>query len=252
MTRQRPLLLLSNDDGVDAKGLRELIRTLCPLADLMVVAPDGPRSGASGSITSENPLRAVLVEQKPGMALYKCTGTPVDCVKLALHSLVPRTPDMVIGGINHGDNSSVNVLYSGTMGVAFEGCLKQIPSIGFSLCTFEKQADFSFLEEAVQHIVGYVLEHGLPSGVCLNVNFPVVERLEGLRVCRMTKGDWSSEWVAATHPHGKAYYWLTGTYRNDEPDAQDTDQWAIEHGYGAITPVQTDVTAYDALAMLNL
>ena len=248
----RPLIFISNDDGIFAKGLEELIRMVRPLGEVVVVAPESGRSGSSMSITSTVPVSLTRLSEEDGLTLYTCSGTPVDCVKLGLEHAVCRKPDLVLSGINHGDNSSVNVLYSGTMGVAFEGCLKQIPSIGFSLCTFEKQADFSFLEEAVQHIVGYVLEHGLPSGVCLNVNFPVVELLEGLRVCRMTKGDWSSEWVAATHPHGKAYYWLTGTYRNDEPDAQDTDQWAIKHGYGAITPVQTDVTAYDALAMLNL
>ena len=161
MTRQRPLLLLSNDDGVNAKGLRELIRTLCPLADLVVVAPDGPRSGSSGSITSENPLRAVLVEQKPGIVLCKCSGTPVDCVKLALHSLVPRTPDMVIGGINHGDNSSVNVHYSGTMGVVIEGCLKKIPSVGFSLCNHAADADFSAVLPYVRRITEQVLAEAL-------------------------------------------------------------------------------------------
>lgn len=136
--KERPLLLLSNDDGVNAKGIQELIKALRPVADLIVVAPDGPRSGASGSITSETPLRHTLIKQEPGLIIYKCTGTPVDCVKLALHTLMPRTPHLVIGGINHGDNSSVNVHYSGTMGVVIEGCLKGIPSIGFHCATMRQ------------------------------------------------------------------------------------------------------------------
>lgn len=251
MTRQRPLLLLSNDDGVNAKGLRDLIRTLCPLADLMVVAPDGPRSGSSGSITSENPLRAVLVEQKPGIVLYKCSGTPVDCVKLALHSLVPRTPDMVIGGINHGDNSSVNVHYSGTMGVVIEGCLKKIPSVGFSLCNHAADADFSAVLPYVRRITEQVLAEGLPAGTCLNVNFPDVERMKGVRVCRQTAGVWTQEFAVIDNPRGGKCYWLTGSFRNDEPDAEDSDRWALANGYVAITPTQIDMTAYALIDTLN-
>ena len=251
MTRQRPLLFLSNDDGVNAKGLRELIRTLCPLADLVVVAPDGPRSGSSGSITSENPLRAVLVEQKPGIVLYKCSGTPVDCVKLALHSLVPRTPDMVIGGINHGDNSSVNVHYSGTMGVVIEGCLKKIPSVGFSLCNHAADADFSAVLPYVRRITEEVLQHGLSVGICLNVNFPNDSVLKGIRICRQTKGVWTNEFQQAVHPRGGHYYWLTGEYRNDEPEAEDSDHWALDHGYVAVTPTKIDVTAYEIFEELS-
>ena len=172
MTNERPLLLLSNDDGVNAKGIRELIGALRPVADLIVVAPDGPRSGSSGAITSEPPLRSAKVRQEPGLTVYKCSGTPVDCVKLALHALVPRKPDMVIGGINHGDNSSVNVHYSGTMGVVIEGCLKGIPSVGFSLCNHSADADFSATLPYVRCIVEEVLAKGLPEGKCLNVNFP--------------------------------------------------------------------------------
>lgn len=247
----RPLIFISNDDGVRAKGLNELVRMVQPLADLVVVAPESGRSGSSMSITSVNPVSLSLLSTAEGVKIFSCSGTPVDCVKLGLEQAVDRKPDLVLSGINHGDNASVNVWYSGTMGAALEGCLKGIPSIGFSLCTFDQQADFSFLHDAVIHVVRSVLEQGLPAGVCLNVNFPVVERLKGLRICRMTRGDWYSEWVSANHPHGKVCYWLTGTYRNDEPEATDTDQWAIHHGFGAITPIQTDVTAYGALSKLN-
>lgn len=242
--KERPLLLLSNDDGFNAKGIRELIRALRPMADLTVVAPDGPRSGASGAITSIQPLHCSLVRQEPGLSIYKCTGTPVDCVKLALHDFVPRIPDMVIGGINHGDNSSVNVHYSGTMGVVIEGCLKGIPAVGFSLCNHAADADFSPVLPFVRSIVEKVLEKGLPVGTCLNVNFPDTGRIKGVRICRQTNGVWTNEFVKAGNPRGGDCYWLTGEYRNMEVGAEDTDHWALDNGYAAITPTQIDVTAY--------
>lgn len=251
MTNERPLLLLSNDDGVNAKGIQELIAALRTVADLIVVAPDGPRSGSSGAITSEHPLRCTKMRQEPGLIVYKCSGSPVDCVKLALHALVPRKPDMVIGGINHGDNSSVNVHYSGTMGVVIEGCLKGIPSVGFSLCNHSADADFSATLPYVRRIVEEVLTKGLPVGQCLNVNFPDTNELKGVRICRQTDGVWTNEFVKADHPRGGYYYWLTGEYQNNEPDAEDTDHWALEHGYVAITPTQIDVTAYSLMEDLK-
>lgn len=251
MTNERPLLLLSNDDGVNAKGIQELIAALRTVADLIVVAPDGPRSGSSGAITSEHPLRCTKMRQEPGLIVYKCSGSPVDCVKLALHALVPRKPDMVIGGINHGDNSSVNVHYSGTMGVVIEGCLKGIPSVGFSLCNHSADADFSATLPYVRRIVEEVLAKGLLVGKCLNVNFPDTNELKGVRICRQTDGVWTNEFVKADHPRGGYYYWLTGEYQNNEPDAEDTDHWALEHGYVAITPTQIDVTAYSLMEDLK-
>ena len=179
--KDKPLILLSNDDGVAAKGIQELIKALRPVADLVVVAPSGPRSGASGAITSEVPLKCRMIRREPGLSVYECSGTPVDCVKLALHTIVPRKPDLVVGGINHGDNSSVNVHYSGTMGVVIEGCLKGIPSIGFSLCNHAADADFSFTLPYVRRITEEVLQHGLPVGICLNVNFPNDSVLKGVR-----------------------------------------------------------------------
>ena len=249
--KEKPFLLLSNDDGFAAKGIQELIKVLRPMADLMVVAPSGPRSGASGSITSEHPLRCKKIESAPGFSLYSCTGTPVDCVKLALHDLVPRTPDMVIGGINHGDNSSVNVHYSGTMGVVIEGCLKKIPSVVFSLSNHAEDADFTPTFPYIHRIVVAVLQYGLAVGSWGNVNFPDVKDLKGVRICRQTDGVWTNEFVKSVHPRGGNYYWLTGSYRNDEPEAQDTDHWALDHGYVAITPTQIDVTAYTLMEQLN-
>ena len=214
MKKEKPLILLSNDDGVNAKGLNELIRALRGLGEIIVMAPDGPRSGASGSITSEH-------------------------------------PDVVIGGINHGDNSAVNVHYSGTMGVVIEGCLKGIPSIGYSLCNHLADADFSALLPYIRRITEEVLEHGLPAGICLNVNFPDVAEFKGVRICRQTNGTWEKEWKVCTHPRGGEYYWLTGQFVNHEPEAVDSDHWALNHGYVAITPTQIDVTAYSIIKDLK-
>ena len=245
--RNRPLLLLSNDDGYQAKGIRCLVEVLQPIADLIVFAPDGPRSGSSAALTSDRPIGVKCLADRPGLKLYGCSGTPTDCVKLALHAFVPRLPDMVIGGINHGDNSSVNVHYSGTMGVVIEGCLKGIPSVGFSLCNHDADADFTPTYPYIHRIVKEVLDKGLPKGTCLNVNFPLVSSLRGLRVCRMGWGCWNCEWKSASHPAGKPSYWLTGQYENLEPEARDTDVWALSQGYASVVPVRLDVTAYDCL-----
>ena len=172
-------------------------------------------------------------------------------VKLALHAVVPHRLDVVIGGINHGDNSAVNVHYSGTMGVVIEGCLKGIPSIGYSLCNHLADADFSALLPYIRRITEEVLEHGLPAGICLNVNFPDVAEFKGVRICRQTNGTWEKEWKVCTHPRGGEYYWLTGQFVNHEPEAVDSDHWALNHGYVAITPTQIDVTAYSIIKDLK-
>ena len=244
MKKEKTLILLSNDDGVNAKGLNELIRALRGLGEIIVMAPDGPRSGASGSITSEHPVRYYKVREEEDLTVYKCSGTPVDCVKLALHAVVPHRPDVVIGGINHGDNSAVN-------GVVIEGCLKGIPSIGYSLCNHLADADFSALLPYIRRITEEVLEHGLPAGICLNVNFPDVAEFKGVRICRQTNGTWEKEWKVCTHPRGGEYYWLTGQFVNHEPEAVDSDHWALNHGYVAITPTQIDVTAYSIIKDLK-
>lgn len=248
--KNRPLILISNDDGVNAKGIRELIETLRDVAELLVMAPDGPRSGAACAITSEYPVRPTLLVEEEGLKIYRCNGMPVDCVKLAMYMLGKR-PDLVIGGINHGDNSSVNVHYSGTMGVVLEGCIKGIPSIGFSLCDHAADADFQPMLPFVRRIVVETLEKGLPRGVCLNVNAPSAKYYQGVRVCRQAKGDWSNEWECCQHPRGGEYYWLTGRYDTEEPQSEDTDYWALKHGFIAITPIQVDMTAYAVMDELN-
>lgn len=251
MKNDKPLILISNDDGVSAKGLHELVQTLAGLGEIVVMAPDGPRSGASGAITSELPVRYYKVREEEDLTIYKCTGTPVDCVKLALFELLPRCPDLVIGGINHGDNSAVNVHYSGTMGVVIEGCLKGVPAIGFSLCDHDTDADFAPMLPYVRKIVEQVLQKGLPKGTCLNVNVPKVAQLEGARICRQTDASWGCEWCKGQHPKGGSYFWLTGKFTNNEPDAEDADRWALEHGYVAITPIQIDMTAYSLIGELK-
>ena len=217
------------------------------LGDIIVCAPESARSGFSCAFSAMTPLKLQLREKRKGVEIWSCNGTPVDCVKMALAEIVPRTPDMVIGGINHGDNASVNVHYSGTMGVTLEGCMKYIPSVAYSLCDHRDDANFDPLRPLVRTITMRVLEEGLPMGVCLNVNFPLVPEYKGVRVCRMAKGTWGQEVVRCAHPRGYDYWWMVGKYTNDEPTATDTDNWALANGYVAITPTQTDVTAYTAI-----
>jgi 5'-nucleotidase len=247
----RPYLLISNDDGYFAGGINFLIETLAPMADLLVVAPDGPRSGQSCAITPIHPLRIKEVRNEPGLKVYKCNGTPVDCVKVALNELVERRPDLVIGGINHGDNSSVNSHYSGTMGVATEGALQGLPSIAFSLCNHSENADFSPLRPYIVDLVFKAIGVGLPPFTCLNVNFPKQEKFAGVKVCRMAKSRWTQETARREHPWGGDYYWLVGHCEELEPEATDTDRWALANGYVAITPTTLDNTAYGLIDVLS-
>ena len=251
MEIKRPLLLISNDDGYTAKGIRELVEMVSDYGDVIVCAPDSARSGFSCALSVTTPLQLKRREQRPDVEVWSCNGTPVDCVKLALAELCPRRPDMVIGGINHGDNASVNAHYSGTMGVTIEGCMKYIPSVAFSLCDHDEDADFEPLRPYIQAITQRVLADGLPQGICLNVNFPSQPSYRGVKVCRMAKGTWGQEVTRCHHPRGYDYWWMVGHYTNDEPEAEDTDNWALAHGYVAITPTQIDVTAYAALDLIK-
>ena len=251
MEIKRPLLLISNDDGYQAKGIRELVEIVSEFGDVIVCAPESARSGFSCAFSATVPLRLQLLERREGVEIWTCNGTPVDCVKMALAEIVPRKPDMVIGGINHGDNASVNAHYSGTMGVTLEGCMKYIPSVAFSLCDHREDADFEPLRPLIRTITRRVLTEGLPLGVCLNVNFPLVPEYQGVRVCRMAKGTWGNEVTKCHHPRGYDYWWMVGRYQNDEPEADDTDNWALAHGYVAITPTRIDVTDYPAMDLVK-
>ena len=251
MEIKRPLLLISNDDGYLAKGINCLVEMLSDLGDIVVCAPEDARSGYSCAFSATTPLRLQLREKRPGVEIWSCNGTPVDCVKMALAEIVSRKPDMVIGGINHGDNASVNAHYSGTMGVTLEGCMKYIPSVAFSLCDHRNDADFEPMRPLIREMTKRVLADGLPTGVCLNVNFPLVPEYKGVRVCRMAHGTWGNEVTRCHHPRGYDYWWMVGSYTNDEPEAEDTDNWALTHGYVAITPTQIDVTAYQAIDFIR-
>ena len=247
----RPLILISNDDGYHAKGINCLIEWVRNFGDVIVCAPERARSGFACAFSATTPLTLKQRRKQDGVEVWSCNGTPVDCVKMALAELCPRKPDLVIGGINHGDNASVNIHYSGTMGITMEGCMKYIPSVAFSLCDYRDDADFEPMRPYVCQMVQRVLKEGLPLGVCLNINFPLRVQFKGIKVCRMAKGTWGNEVTRCHHPRGYDYWWMVGTYTNDEPDAEDTDNWALNHGYVTITPTQIDVTAYEMLAKMK-
>ena len=252
MQTEKPLILVSNDDGYHSPGIRILVDMISSLADVIVCAPEAARSGYSCAFSAVEYLRLKRRKNIGTAEVWSCTGTPVDCVKLAMDQLCrDRKPAMVLGGINHGDNSAVNNHYSGTMGVAMEGCMKYIPSIAFSSCYTDEHANLEPLRPYVQALVRRVLNDGLPKGICLNVNFPPRESFLGVKVCRMTFGRWVDEIVKEHHPRNYDYFWVVGYFRNDEPEAEDSDQWALDRGYVAITPTKMDVTAYEFMDELR-
>ena len=248
MNDERPLILISNDDGYKARGINFIAQLLSATADVIVMAPEGGRSGMGCAITSKEPVYYSLVSEREHLAIYKCSGTPVDCVKMALHELFPeRQPDLIIGGINHGDNSGVNVHYSGTMGIVIEGCMKGIPSVGFSLDNHSPEADFEPCAPYIIKIVDQVLDRGLPNGTCLNVNFPATPLYEGVKVCRMARGEWTQEWEEHPHPRGGNYFWLVGSFCLRDEHPHDADRPNLTEGYVAVTPIQIDMTDYSLL-----
>jgi 5'-nucleotidase len=252
-SQKSPLILVTNDDGVEAKGLKALIETVRPLGKVIVVAPADPHSGMSHAITVKVPLRITKLSDENDLSVYKCYGTPVDCVKMALNHLLTRKPDLLVSGINHGSNASTSVFYSGTMGAALEGCINEITSIGFSLLNVNHDADFSTARYYADIITRKVLLVGLPKTVCLNVNIPDMEKqkIAGIKICRQTRGYWREEFDQRTDPAGKQYYWLTGVFHNTEPDSTDTDEWALSNNFVSIVPLHTDLTCHDTLKTLN-
>lgn len=254
METNRPLILVSNDDGVDAPGLQYLINIVREYGDVVVVAPEEGKSGMSHAISIRNPLRLNDFFKEDNVTVYSCPGTPVDCVKLALNQILDRTPDILVSGINHGSNSSVSLLYSGTMGAALEGCMNRIPSIGFSLLDHAHDADFTAAVHYGKMIFETVLEEGLPLGVCLNVNVPNIklDEVKGVRVCRQAHGVWRESYDKRLDPRGTPYYWLSGEFKSYEPsELDDTDDWALENNYVAIVPVHADLTAHTAIDSLK-
>jgi len=245
------LILVSNDDGMHAPGLEALIETVKTFGKVLVVAPSEGQSGMSLAITIKVPLRIHKVrnESETNVIRYICSGTPVDCIKLAISRLAENKPDLIVSGINHGGNSSASIVYSGTMAAAMEGCINGIPSIGFSLLDISREADFSAVKEIAREIIEKVLAEPLPTGVCLNVNVPPVPLtgIHGIKICRQTKGFWIEEFDKRTDPNRKDYYWLTGLFRNLEPEASDTDEWALSNNYVSIVPVKIDLTSYETM-----
>ena len=246
----KPLILVVNDDGITANGIRNLINIMNDFGDVVVVAPDSPQSGKSHAITLESPIKCERVKIDDGPQIeYSCSGTPVDCVKLALNKLLERKPDLCVSGINHGSNSSINVIYSGTMSAATEGALDGIPSIGFSLLDYSKNADFSESAKFIKKITAHTLKLELNQTICLNVNIPKTSKLEkikGIKVCRQANANWVEEFEERHDPKGKPYYWMTGKFVNNDK-GDDTDEWALANHYVSIVPIQFDVTSYSSL-----
>lgn len=251
----KPLILVSNDDGITSNGIRFLVEVMNTLGEVIVVAPNSPQSGMGHAITIGQPLRLVKTSifDDLGVKAYECSGTPADCVKLAKHHVLKdRNPDLVVSGINHGSNLAVSVLYSGTMSAAIEGAIEGFPAIGYSLSDFSHDADFSHTEDFVRHIAQQLLKNGLNRGVALNVNFPPKqnEKIKGIKICRQARAHWEEEFDHRKDPYGRPYFWLAGNFVNNDK-GEDTDVWAVDHNYVAVVPCQYDLTAHHAIAQIN-
>ena len=253
MDNKRPLILISNDDGYNYNGIRSLIKVARTLGDVFVVAPAVHQSGMSSAITFVNPVRTIKVTEEPGFTVYLATGTPADCVKLALSQLMAdRMPDVVLAGINHGFNSGLNTLYSGTMACVFEGILHGVPSVAFSFGDYSSDADTSVCEEVVRHVTKRVLERGLPKDVCLNVNIPHVDgAFKGMKVTTGDMGRWVNEWEHRVDPTGRDYYWLTGEFELADKGEGLTDYYWLERGYVTVTPTHVDQTDFASMAAIS-
>lgn len=250
---KRPLILVTNDDGITAPGIRMLIEVMNTIGDVVVVAPDSPQSGMGHAITINSTLYCTEITVDDGpQKEYQCSGTPADCVKLAIRELLDRKPDLCVSGINHGSNSSINVIYSGTMSAAIEAGIEGVPAIGFSLLDFRWSADFSPLKPFIKKIVNNALAHKIPSDVVLNVNFPLLpqEEIKGIKICRQAKAHWIEKFDKRQSPMGRDYYWLTGEFINEDR-GDDTDEAALDKGYISIVPTQFDLTAHHAIQQLN-
>lgn len=254
MHSKKPLILVSNDDGITSLGIKTLIELMKELGEVVVVAPDSPQSGMGHAITIGEPLRLHATEIFEDVKAYECSGTPADCVKLGKHYVLKdRTPDLVVSGINHGSNSSISVLYSGTMSAAIEAAIEGIPAIGFSLCDFGPNADFSHTKPYILQLAKAVLENGLPKGVALNVNFPkkTQESIKGLRICRQTNGKWQEEFEKRKDPYGRNYFWMSGNFVNFDEGREDTCEWALGNNYVSVVPCQYDMTAYQTIKLMQ-
>lgn len=254
MANTKPLILITNDDGITAPGIRALIEVMNELGDVCVVAPNSPQSGMGHAITINDTLYCdkVVIDKDAPQDEYSCSGTPADCVKLAVNEIIHRKPDLCVSGINHGSNSSINVIYSGTMSAAVEAGTQGIPSIGFSLLNYSLDANFEPVKKFVKTIAEKALIHGMPKGVILNVNFPdlLETQIKGIKVCRQADAHWVEKFDKRTNPLGREYYWLSGEFVNEDK-GEDTDEWALQNGYVSVVPVQFDLTAHHAIKDIN-
>ena len=250
----KPLILVVNDDGITAPGIRALVEAVRPLGEVIVVAPDSPQSGMGHAITINKPLRLTKAHVFDDLDItsYHCSGTPADCVKIAVDKIMHRHPDLCVSGINHGSNSSINVLYSGTMSAAVEASLEGIPAVGFSLLDYHMDADFTAAAHFARVISDQILKNGLPKSTLLNVNIPKLKQdeIKGIKICRQAVAKWEEEYIQRQDPYGRDYYWLTGNFVNHD-HGEDTDEWALSKGYVSVVPVQYDLTAHHCIAFLN-
>jgi 5'-nucleotidase len=250
---KKPLILVTNDDGITAPGIRALIDVMTEIGDVVVVAPDSPQSAMGHAITINSTLHLNKVSAPNALVTeYSCSGTPVDSVKLAVNEILKRKPDLCVSGVNHGSNSSINVIYSGTMSAVVEAGIEGIQAIGFSLSDYDWNADFETIKPFIKKITLEVLANKLPEGTVLNVNFPKLksEDIKGIKICRQAKAIWMEKFDKRKTPQGKDYYWLTGEFVNLDK-GEDTDEWALSNGYISIVPVQYDLTAHHAIQQLN-
>ncbi len=249
---KKPLILVTNDDSIKAPGLRRLIEIMQKLGEVVVIASEQVMSGMAHAVTIQTPLMPRLLKDKDGYKEYVTNGTPTDNVKLGKHRLLNRTPDLVVSGINHGSNASINIIYSGTMAAVLEAAIDGIPAIGFSLMDYMPDADFSHVEDWVVKITEKVLEDGLPEGVCLNVNIPRISEksIKGIKVCRQAKARWVEEFEERKDPYGRTYYWLGGRFMNGD-NRTNTDEHALAENYISVVPVQFDFTAHEHIGTLS-
>lgn len=250
--KQEKLILVTNDDGITSPGIRTLIDAVSPLGKVVVVAPDSPQSGKGHAITLGFPLRMNQVDIFGDIEAWTCSGTPVDCVKLARDKVLDRKPDLCVSGINHGANHSINIIYSGTMSAAMEAAIEGIPSVGFSYLNYDYAADMSVCKEVATIVTKKMLATELPAHSLFNVNIPAIEAHEhkGIRICRQANAKWVEEFDERRDPTGKKYYWLTGEFKNQDP-GDDTDVWALANNYSSLVPVQFDLTNYKLMKKLE-
>jgi 5'-nucleotidase len=253
MKTTKPLILVTNDDGINAPGIKALVETARKFGEVVVVAPDSPQSAKGHAITISGPIRLRKVEVFDGILSYECSGTPVDCVKLAKHVVLKnRKIDLCVSGVNHGSNASINIIYSGTMSAAMEASLEGIPSIGFSLLDYSFEADFEPSKSIVKILMDYLLSRAIHYPILLNVNIPKlpVEKIKGIKVCRQAQARWVEDFKEATDPRGEKYYWLTGEFINEDK-GDDTDVKALEEGFVSVVPSSHDLTDYDSISIIK-